>query len=166
MKDKILGLIKDFAGEGDVLAKFGLTPDVDASADAAPILAIIEDTLKVVDTQLSDGFQWTDLLPIAGAIIGDLAEAIDHVEDATDDEKVEFVTACAWACYVTIDRGPEGDKNRIDIPLVPARWETSIEKKVVKEVVALAARAAIERTRPALRDSEADTKELEGPELD
>lgn len=55
--------------------------------------------------------------------------AKDIGADGEGENKRVFVVSTLTALYLYIDRGPEGDKNRINLPWIPSTIENFIEEK-------------------------------------
>jgi hypothetical protein len=100
-----------------------------------PIIQAIAD--EAVDI-LADGFQWEDVLSMY-QIIGPLMNIAGDIEELDDKAKEQFVVDAVWLIYKTIDTYPDGESNRINIPVLFGGLETAFEKKALD----FATRAAV-----------------------
>ena len=106
-----------------------------------PHLPALSDMAQKVVDQLKDGFQWSDLM-ILGAIIPDVMKIAATLNDTTGAEKKSFVIEAVWVVYHSIDTGPDGKANRINLPLVFGSLEEKIEKSILKIATEFAINAA------------------------
>lgn len=101
--------------------------DPERLEEKLPELAAIAD--DVVDV-FKDGWQWADLISL-GELVRPIMVLASEIEAYTGEQKRQFVVDAVWLIYRSIDGGPSGNENRINIPLVFGSIETKIEKKIV-----------------------------------
>ena len=107
-----------------------------AAADVDNALSAIGSIYQVAEDTLADGKDIGDIFTILGVAsekIFWLAKTIGG--EGAGAKKKAFATAAITALYLYIDRGPDGDKNRINIPWVPEGIERWIEEKFLPIVV-------------------------------
>lgn len=111
--------------------------------DESAVKDILASTFQAAEEQLEDGYQIMDVVPILSAALKDIMKAAEKIEGATGPEKLEFVTALFVGLYDFLDKGVDGDKNRLDIPWVPQVAEDFIEKKILPIAVRFAVEAVV-----------------------
>lgn len=92
---------------------------------------------EVIDI-LADGFQWADIISFF-KVVSPLMELTEKIDQYNGEEKEQFVVDAVWMIYETVDTYPDGESNRINIPILFG----GLEKKFEKEMVNFVARAAI-----------------------
>lgn len=133
MMNSILNLVKDKVPVELIEA---LTPGQAGDVDA--VLDSVASLFASAEEALSDGFQLEDLLKIGGQTTVEITQLAETFPDATGADKKRFVVATVGALYLFIDRGPDGDKNRVNIPWIPETIENYIEEKMVPIVANVA----------------------------
>ena len=84
---------------------------------------------EVIDI-MSDGFQFSDVISMF-EFIGPLMSLAKEIEEFSGIQKEQFVVDAVWFIYKTVDTYPDGESNRINIPLLFGAMETSFEKKAL-----------------------------------
>jgi len=79
---------------------------------------------------MADGFQFTDVISMY-KFIGPLMSMAKEVEELSNEQKEQFVVDAVWFVYKTVDTYPDGESNRINVPLLFGSMETAFEKKVL-----------------------------------
>ena len=79
---------------------------------------------------MADGFQFSDVISMF-EFIGPLMNLVKEMEGLTNAQKEQFVVDAVWFVYKTVDTYPDGESNRINVPLLFGAMETSFEKKVL-----------------------------------
>jgi len=79
---------------------------------------------------MADGFQFSDVISMF-EFIGPLMNLAEEIEELTNVQKEQFVVDAVWFVYKTVDTYPDGESNRINVPLLFGAMETSFEKKVL-----------------------------------
>jgi len=133
MWDKVKEFVKKYFKEdsfGDkIAAMIGETAsdeDVDKAFDA--IVAIFANA----EEQLADGKDLSDIYKILAVSVEELVELAEDISGpGSGKTKKDFVVASATALYAFVDKGPDGDLNRVDIPWVPQGIENVIEGHVL-----------------------------------
>ncbi len=127
--------------KSSVLSSFGLLEDdLNHSDIIKPHLSKLSEIAQKVVDQLKDGFQWHDIMSL-GVIIPDVMKIASEIE-ITGAEKRNFVIEAVWIIYHSIDTGPDGKANRINLPLVFGSLEERIEKAIFKIATEFAINAA------------------------
>ena len=91
---------------------------------------------EVVDI-LADGWQWDDAASL-GKLVKPVMEMAATITDYSGEQKKQFVVDALWLVYRTVDGGPDGTENRIDIPILFGSLERGLEKKAVSFAVEFA----------------------------
>lgn len=137
MKEEILAFVKDKVDEGAVkklLEAAGIDP-VAGLEDAQKSIAAI---FAKADELTADGYDVSDLYYFLSSAVEELTMLAETTAGSgTGTIKKEFVVAAGTALYIYVDRGPEGDKNRINIPWIPTGLEVMIEDRIVPLVINL-----------------------------
>jgi hypothetical protein len=108
--------------------------DLVDSRDTVPILeqklpeiqAIADSAIDI----LADGFQFTDVIAMF-EFIGPLFKMASEIESLDKQQKEQFVVDAVWFIYKTVDTYPDGEGNRINVPILIGSMETAFEKKLL-----------------------------------
>jgi len=79
---------------------------------------------------MADGFQFTDVISMY-KFVGPLMDMAKEIEEFDGAQKEQFVVDAVWFIYKTVDTYPDGESNRINVPLLFGSMETAFEKKVL-----------------------------------
>ena len=90
----------------------------------AEIQAIADQAIDI----MADGFQWSDVISMF-KFIGPLMDLAKEIEHFSGKQKEDFVVDAVWFIYKTVDTYPDGESNRINIPVLFGALETAAEKK-------------------------------------
>jgi hypothetical protein len=104
---------------------------------------VLANTFKAVEGQLEDGLQIADAVPILSAALTDIMNVAEGLQGVSGEEKLDFVTSMFVGLYNFVDKGIDGDKNRINIPWVPDMIENFLEKRVLPVAVRFAIEAVV-----------------------
>ena len=111
--------------------------------DKTALNALLVNTFTAVESQLQDGFQLKDIVPILSAALKDIMLVAEKLQGATGEDKLNFATEVFMDLYDFVDKGIDGTKNRIDIPYIPQIAEDFIEKRVLPIVLRFAIETGI-----------------------
>lgn len=138
MNDELYEKIKEVVidGVGDLL-------DGLEGIDNEEIVTRVINIFETVDTALADGFQWSDVPPVFSAAVKDFMVIAEAAKGVSGETKKDFVVRAAGVLYKYIDKGLDGDKNRVNIPYVPEYIETKIEDVLYPFVVGLIVEAVM-----------------------
>jgi len=107
--------------------------------------SVFEDNLPAISTVaedvvdiLSDGFQIEDIAGFC-KVVGPIMEMAKDISDLSKKEKEQFVVDTVWMIFHAVDTYPDGEGNRINVPILFGGLERKFEKKMVD----LATRSAV-----------------------
>jgi hypothetical protein len=75
-------------------------------------------------------FQFTDVIAMF-EFIGPLFKMASEIESLDKQQKEQFVVDAVWFIYKTVDTYPDGEGNRINVPILIGSMETAFEKKLL-----------------------------------
>jgi hypothetical protein len=130
--DKILG-----PSISNLLSQFGTAPGV---VDIKNKLAGL---FRVCEARLTDGLQLADIYPILSAGLADIMQIVEEVGGMTGAQKLSLVEGLFIALYRFVDKGKDGNLNRINIPWVPDSVEGFIEDRLLPVMVRFAVEAVV-----------------------
>lgn len=137
MKEEILAFVKAKVNEDTIkkLIEVSGVETVDGLEDAQKAIAAI---FAEANELTADGYDLSDVYKFLSSAVEELTMLAEKWGgDGTGEAKKAFVVAAGTALYIYVDRGPDGDQNRINIPWVPTGLEIMIEDRVVPLVLDL-----------------------------
>jgi len=94
---------------------------------------------NVIDL-LKDGFQWSDVVGFY-KVIGPIMDIAKNIDQYGNEQKEQFVVDVMWIIYQGIDTYPDGESNRINIPVLFGGMEKKFEEKMVDMITRSAVKA-------------------------
>lgn len=79
---------------------------------------------------LDDGFQWQDVIGFY-YIVGPVMDIAKEISEYSGEDKEQFVVDTMWMIYQAVDTYPDGESNRINIPLLFGGLEKKFEKALI-----------------------------------
>jgi hypothetical protein len=140
--------IKDWDG---MAARVDRSVDVPDNAEVInekmeEIVAIADDVIDIV----KDGWQYSDIVSFF-EVVSPLLKLAGTISTEWDEEKQDqFIVDTIYLIYQTVDTYPDGNQNRINIPLLFGGVERSFEKKALEFMT----RAALKALRSHLKNKE------------
>ena len=100
-----------------------------------------------VKNSLGNELRWADVLGMATLVEPLWSLIVRSGKELTDEERQDFVVDAFWVIYKTLDGGPSGKGNGIDIPVLFSQFERGKAEETVVPMLVQFALSAVKTAR-------------------